>query len=160
MIMRGYSMYFEDFTIGQVLKANNVKIDKEKILAFAKEYDPLPIHLDEEHARQTGFGGLIAPGVMSLMLVWAEYAKMNIWGDALVAGKQTCITWFAPVYAGDILHGSASVTGKRRKKNNTGVLEIMVEIFNQNGILVITDISKLVIRCRDQAESDVNKKSP
>jgi acyl dehydratase len=147
-------MYFEEFNVGQVFRVEGVKIDKEKIFAFAREYDPLPIHLDEEYAKNTCFGRLIAPGIMSFMLVWTEYVKMNIWTDALVAGKRTSITWLSPVYSGDTLRGVSTVTGKRPGKNNKGTLEIKVEVYNQNDVLVISDTSELVVRCRDKTEPD------
>lgn len=140
-------MYFEDFEIGQEFKVENIKITREKILSFAKDYDPLPIHLNEEYARTTGFGGLIAPGVMSFMLVWAEYVKLNIWGDALVAGRRTDITWHSPVYVGDVLRGVSTVSGKT-KKNTTGTLEVTVHIYNQNDQLVISNVSELVLKLR------------
>lgn len=140
-------MYFEDFEIGQEFKVENIKITREKILSFAKDYDPLPIHLNEEYARTTDFGGLIAPGVMSFMLVWAEYVKLNIWGDALVAGRRTDITWHSPVYVGDVLRGVSTVSGKT-KKNTTGTLEVTVHIYNQNDQLVISNVSELVLKLR------------
>ncbi len=140
-------MYFEYFEIGQEFKVENVKITKERIISFAEHYDPLPLHLDEEYAKRTGFGGLIAPGVMSFMLVWAEYVKLNIWGDALVAGKRTSITWHSPVYAGDVLRGVSTISGMR-EKNTTGTLEVTVHIYNQNDKLVISDVSELVLRLR------------
>ncbi|MBQ3065582.1 MAG: dehydratase, partial [Clostridia bacterium] len=43
------------------------------MIAFAQEYDPIPLHTDEEYAKASPFGGLIAPGVMSFMSVWAKY---------------------------------------------------------------------------------------
>ncbi|NLL38254.1 MAG: hypothetical protein GX254_01520 [Clostridiales bacterium] len=146
-----YYMYFEDFEIGQEFRVENVKITKERILSFAADYDPLPIHLDEEYAKTTGFGGLIAPGVMSFMLVWAEYVRLNIWGEALVAGKRTDITWHCPVYAGDVLRSVATISDKR-KKNTTGTLEVTVHVYNQNDQLVISDVSELVLKCRHKNE--------
>ena len=85
-------------------------IRKEKMLAFARDYDPLPLHTDEEYAKTTRFGGLIAPGVMSFMTVWAKYIEVDIIGDALIAGKSTHIEWLRPVYPGDILKGEAVIT--------------------------------------------------
>lgn len=138
-------MYFEDFEIGQEFRVENVIIDKEKIFSFAREYDPLPLHLDEEYAKTTEFGGLIAPGVMSFMLIWAEYVKLNLWEDALVAGKSTSVTWHSPVYPGDVLRGVARISRKTKKKT-TGIIEVTVEVYNQHDKLVITDVSELVLR--------------
>ena len=60
-------MYFEDIAFHTTVSVPGVTIEKEKMLAFAREYDPCPLHVDEAYARSTHFGDLIAPGVMSLM---------------------------------------------------------------------------------------------
>jgi acyl dehydratase len=39
-----------------------VRVDKEEIIAFARKYDPQPFHLDEEAARDSIFGQLVASG--------------------------------------------------------------------------------------------------
>ena len=44
-------------------------IKKEKMLDFACDYDHVPLHTDEEYAKTTPFGKLIALGVMSFMSV-------------------------------------------------------------------------------------------
>jgi acyl dehydratase len=55
--------YFEDFAVGQVFKpTGRVRIEKEDIIAFAQKYDPQPFHLDEEAARHSMFGRLVASG--------------------------------------------------------------------------------------------------
>ena len=68
-------MYFEDIAFHATVSVPGVTIEKEKMLAFAHEYDPCPLHVDEAYARSTHFGGLIAPGVMSFMTVWAKYLE-------------------------------------------------------------------------------------
>ena len=53
--------YFEDFAVGQVFKpSGRVRIEKEDIVAFAQKFDPQPFHLDEEAARHSMFGRLVA----------------------------------------------------------------------------------------------------
>jgi acyl dehydratase len=55
--------YFEDFVVGQVLKpSGRARVEKEEIVAFAKQYDPQPFHLDEEAGRKSIFGRLVASG--------------------------------------------------------------------------------------------------
>lgn len=141
-------MYFEDCKIGDRYELPPVTITTEKIESFAREYDPLKIHTDEEHAKSTRFGGIIAPGVMSFMSVWAEFVKLDIWGEEIVAGKSTIIEWHAPVYPGDILEGIVVVTALEEGKA-TGTVEVTVEIFNQSGAKVITDKTLTVIKKRE-----------
>ena len=90
-------------------------------MQFAREYDNIPLHTDEEYARNTHFARLIAPGVMSFMSVWAKYIEVDFFKEAMLAGKSTKIEWLKPVYADDVLYGIATITGlgksdKRRKR--------------------------------------------
>jgi acyl dehydratase len=140
-------MYFEEFELGQCFTVENVAIEEEKIISFAQTYDPLPIHLDEAFARSTKLRRTIAPGVMSFMLVWAEFVKLNIWRDTMIAGKFTKIEWFAPVFAGDVLRGEAVVT-KLAPKQNKGEVEIHFRIFNQHDVEVIQDTTNLYAKMR------------
>ena len=51
-------MYFEELEIGMTVDIEPVVIKKEKMMAFAHDYDPLPLHTDEEYAKTTPFGQL------------------------------------------------------------------------------------------------------
>lgn len=142
-------MYFEEFEAGQEYRLNPVHITKEEMLSFASKYDPLPLHMDEKYAETTRFGRLVAPGVMSFMKVWAELVKLGIWGERVVAGRSTKIEWLAPVYADDVLTGKAYVTELIPGKSRTGTVITTVDIYNQEGVHVIRDITETVVRKRD-----------
>ena len=70
-------MYFDDLKIGMTVDTAPAVIQKEKMVAFARDYDNIPLHTDEEYAKTTPFGKLIAPGVMSFMSVWAKYLEVD-----------------------------------------------------------------------------------
>ena len=70
-------MYFDELKLGMTVDTDPVVIKKEKMIAFAHDYDNIPLHTDEEYAKNTPFGKLIAPGVMSFMSVWAKYLKLT-----------------------------------------------------------------------------------
>ena len=143
-------MYFDDLEIGMTVEIAPAVIKKEKMMDFAREYDNIPLHTDEEYAKATPFGGLIAPGVMSFMSVWARYLEVNFFGDSLLAGKSTKIEWLKPVFADDVLAGRATVTNlvKRSKKN--GLVEISIEAWNQKGELVLTNVTEAIVRCKTE----------
>ena len=44
-------MYFEEFEIGIQFNIDNVAIDKNDMLDFAEKYDCIPLHTDEEYAK-------------------------------------------------------------------------------------------------------------
>jgi acyl dehydratase len=141
-------MYFDDLKVGMSADLDPVTIDKDKMIAFAKEYDNIPLHTDEEYAKTTPFKGLIAPGVMSFMAVWASYLKVDYFGEELLAGKSTKMELFKPVYPGDVLTGKASITNLVKRNERNGLTELTIDIYNQNGDLVLKDVKESVVKCR------------
>lgn len=123
-------------------------IEKEKMIDFALTYDNLPLHTDEEYAKTTPFGKLIAPGVMSFMSVWAKYLEVDFFGTELLAGKSTKIEWIKPVYADDVLTGKAEVTNLIKRNSKNGLVEITIKAYNQNGELVLTDVTEAIVKCK------------
>ena len=143
-------MYFEEIPLHWSRELKPVVMEKEKMMAFARDYDPLPLHLDEEYAKTTMFKGLIAPGVMSFMTMWANYLEHDIVGEQLIAGKSTKIEWHKPVYPGDVLTGRAEVTALTRRNAKNGIAEISIWVYNQHGDLVLTDVTESVVKCKPQ----------
>ena len=142
-------MYFEDFKIGMTVDTAPAVIEKEKMLDFARLYDNIPLHTDEKYAKTTCFGALIAPGVMSFMSVWAKYLEVDFFGRELLAGKSTKIEWIKPVYANDVLSGKATITNAVKRNSKNGLVEITIEAYNQNGELVLKDITEAIVKCRN-----------
>ena len=123
-------------------------IEKEKMLSFARDYDNIPLHTDEEYARKMPFGKLIAPGVMSFMSVWAKYLEVDFFGEELLAGRSTKIEWLKPVFADDVLTGKATVTKTVKRNSKNGLAEITIEAYNQKGELVLTDVTEAIVKCK------------
>ena len=146
-------MYFGELKLGMTVETAPVLIDKEKMLAFAREYDPIPLHTDEEYAKTTPFGRLIAPGVMSFMAVWAKYLEVDFFGGEFLAGKSTKIEWVKPVFAGDVLTGKASITKLVKRNERNGLAEISLQVYNQNGDLVLTDVTEAIVKSRVTVQS-------
>ncbi len=142
-------MYFEEMKIGTVVEIPPATIEKEKMMAFAYEYDNIPLHTDEEYAKTTHFGKLIAPGVMSFMSVWAKYLEVDFFGEELIAGKSTKIEWLMPVYAEDVLTGKATITKLTRRNKKNGIVEITIEAYNQYGEPVLTDVTEAIVKCKE-----------
>ena len=141
-------MYFEELKCGMTVDIKPAVIRKEKMLAFAHDYDNVPLHTDEEYAKNTPFGKLIAPGVMSFMSVWAKYLEVDFFGEALLAGKSTKIEWLKPVFADDVLMGRATITNLVKRNAKNGLVEVSIEAYNQNGELVLTDVTEAIVKCK------------
>jgi acyl dehydratase len=133
--------YLEDFAVGQVMEFPPRTVSEDEIIAFARDYDPQPFHLDKEAARQSLFGGLCASGwhtagLMMRMLVdnmIGKYASMGSPGvDQL--------RWVKPVFPGDTLHLRGEVVDVKpsRSKPDRGVITSRYEMKNQRGETVLT----------------------
>ena len=139
-------MFFDEMKLGMTVEIPPVLIEKEKMLAFARDYDNIPIHTDEEYAKTTHFGKLIAPGVMSFLAVWANYLEVDFFGEELLAGKSTNIEWMKPVFADDVLSGRATITKLEKRNEKNGLAAVTFEVYNQNGELVLTDVTEAVVK--------------
>lgn len=142
-------MYFNELKVGTSVETPPAVIEKEKMMDFARLYDNIPLHTDEEYAKTTPFGALIAPGVMTFMSVWVKFLEVGFFkGDEFLAGKSTKIEWLKPVYAGDVLTGKATITALTRRNAKNGIVEVTVEAYNQKGDLVLTDVTEAIVKIK------------
>lgn len=139
-------MYLEDIKLNSEITVDNIVIEKEEMLDFAKKYNPVKIHTDEDFAKLTRFGELIAPGMLSFLSVWSQYAEMDFAGEELIAGKSTAVEWLKPVFAGDVLRGVAKVTGLSFRNERNGVMTVTIDVFNQKDEKVLTSVVESVVK--------------
>ena len=139
-------MYLDDLKLNEEFDVPEVVIEKNQMIEFAKLYDPIPLHCDEEYAKTTKFGKLIAPGVMSYLAVWAKFMENDIFGDELIAGKSTKIEWFKPVFADDTLTGKATLTNITRRNPYNGIAEVTLDVFNADGEKVLSSITEAIVK--------------
>ena len=142
-------MCFDQLKLGMTVDIAPAVIEKEKMIAFAREYDNIPLHVDEEYAKNTPFEKLIAPGVMSFMSVWAKYLEVDFFGKELLAGKSTKIEWLKPVFADDVLSGKATITNLVKRSEKNGLVEISIDVTNQNGELVLKNVTEAIVKCKN-----------
>ena len=107
--------YLDDFASGEVIdSAEEYEMTPERISAFATEFDPQPIHLDPEMARESLFGGIIASGWHSLSVTMRLMVRSNIFEGAPVVGVGIQnLRYLKPVRAGDRLRARAEVLETR-----------------------------------------------
>ena len=87
---------------------------------------------------------------MSFMSVWAKYLEIDFIGEELLAGKSTKIEWIKPVFAGDVLTGKATITKLVKRKSRNGLAEITIDVYNQNGNLVLKDVTEAIVKCKPE----------
>lgn len=141
-------MYFEELKVGMSVDIPPVTIEREKMLEFAYNYDYIPLHTDEEYAKKTHFGKLIAPGMMSFASVWAKYLEVDFFGEGILAGKAVKIEWLKPVFIDDVLSAKATITALTPRNAKNGIAEITVEAFNQNGEKVFESVGETVVKIK------------
>jgi len=146
--------FFEDFEPGQVYELGSRSVTEADIVAFASEWDPQPFHIDPEAATKSVFGGLIASG-------WHTGALwMRLYVDSLLGGSASQgspgleeLRWLAPVRPGDTLHGSLTVLETRpsERRPDRGTVRIRGEMVNQEGVIVLSMVSRGHFSRRDGA---------
>ena len=139
-------MYFDELILGHEFDIPPAVIDKQQMIDFAKLYDNIPLHTDEEYAKTTHFGQLIAPGMMSFMAVWAKYLEVDLFGDDLLAGKSSKVEWFKPVFAGDVLTGKGVISKLTPRSEKNGTAEITITVTNQHGEVVLSNVTEAVVK--------------
>ena len=142
-------MYFDDLKLGMSVEIAPAVIEKQKMMEFAYLYDNIPLHTDEEYAKASPFGQLIAPGVMSFMSVWARYLEADFFGKELLAGKSTKIEWHKPVYAEDVLGGRAEITNLAKRNARNGLVEVTIEAYNQKDEHILSNVTEAIVKCRE-----------
>ena len=143
-------MYLDELNTNMEFDLPEVVVSKERMIEFAKLYDPFPLHHDEEFAGKTRFGRLVAPGVMSFMSVWARYLEVDFFGKELLAGKSTKIAWHKPVYAEDVLRGRAEITNLVKRNARNGLVEITIEAYNQKDAHILSNVTEAIVKCRER----------
>ena len=73
---------------------------------------------------------------------------MDLAGDELLAGKSTKIEWFKPVFADDTLTSTCTVSRLTKRNEKNGIVELTFEVLNQNGELVLTDVTEMIVKCK------------
>ncbi len=146
------TIYFEDFVVGAIHEMGRRLVDRDEVVAFAQAFDPQPFHVDEEAARSSSFGGLIASGwhtcAMVMRMMCDDYLL-----DAASLGSPGVdnIRWLAPVRPGDTIRAVRTVLEARvsKSKPGLGLVKSRWEVFNQNNEPVMTMEGMGMFACRN-----------
>jgi acyl dehydratase len=148
--------FWEDFTPGRVFDHGPRLLPRDEMMAFAAEFDPQPMHLDEAAARGTMLGGLSASGWYLCCIL------MRMCVDAVVGGSTSMgapgvdeVIWLLPVRPDDALSLRATVLDTRasRSRPDMGFVRFEFELFNAKGPRVMTLTTSLMMGRREQAAS-------
>ena len=136
-----FKHYWEDFHVGSVREFGQMPVSREAVLAFARQFDPQPFHLDDDAAEASLFGQLSASGwhtcAMTMRMMCDDYLL-----DAASLGSPGIdhLRWLKPVCPGDTLSVRLTVLEARPMNSRPGVglVRSLWEVLNQHRDPVLT----------------------
>ncbi len=144
--------HYEHLRVGETVPLGKVTVTREMIIAFAREFDPFPFHLDEAAAKASLLGGLAASGwqTAALSLKLLDEAFLNTIASMGGLGFSD-LKWRKPVMVGDTITGTVTLAALRRSRHHPerGILTIDFDIRNQRAEQVMTLRLANLIEVRD-----------
>ena len=147
--------YFEDFRVGDTLELGTYEFTTENIVAFAREYDPQPMHTDPEAGRLSIYGGLIASGwhtagAYMRLLVTSTMAHT----ESLGSPGLDRLRWLRPVRPGDVLSARFTILETRASESrpDRGIVRSRGEMVNSAGEVVMDVEAVNFFRRRPQGD--------
>ena len=137
------NIYFEDLRVGEFFWGDEVIVDPGEMLAYGKQNDPWPIHIDEDAAASSPFDGIIASGGYSITLMYrsligAYNTPERRW--QFLGGFDWKLKFENPVRAGDRLRARLSVDKMTpSRKIGRGIVNSTIDVFNQDELTVLSN---------------------
>jgi acyl dehydratase len=148
------TLTFEDFPPGRLGIFGPRHVRREDILAFAAEFDPQPMHLDEEAAKRSMLNGLSGSGwhLCSLMMRMMYDGFLGRTASMGSPGVHE-VRWLAPLRPGDDLLLDVEVTEARvsRSRPESGIVTLKSVVRNAGGEALCEMISPIIVRRREVA---------
>ncbi|NEU31397.1 MaoC family dehydratase [bacterium LRH843] len=124
------------------------KIDKEEIKKFALAIgEPLPIYIDEQFAKQSKHGRILAPPTFPRTLDFGEIKGMKLPSAGLIHGEQM-YQYTRPLYEGEIIHGQCQLLACEKKQSRNGTM-LLIKLkqtgFDEDENEIFTSIRTLIM---------------
>ena len=150
-IAAGGLLYHEDLEVGRPYLSPRRTVTAEEIIRFGRAWDPQPIHVDPEAARNSLVGGLCASGyhtcvIMMRLVCDAVLNRVASLGSPGVdEGK-----WLKPLRPGDQVRCSYLIEHKRvlASRPDVGVAKVMVELIDGNDQVIANWVTNQLTRLR------------
>lgn len=149
-------MYFDDFAVGQRHTSGTLKINLKAIRDFARQFDPQPFHLNEEAAKHSMFGQIVASGwhTAAVTMRLIVDSTMDVSGGKIGLGGD--ITWPKPTYPGDVLTVVSEIIDVRGSESrpSIGIVTVRYTTLNQNDEAVQVATMKMIVPRRSGARAN------
>lgn len=154
-------LYWEDFEVGSERNFGSHVVTEQEVLAFGREFDPQPFHIDAAAAAASPFAGLVASGWQTggwCMRMLVD----NLLNDSTSMGSPglESLRWKHPVRPGDRLRVRGTVLARRasRSRPEMGLVKSEFAVYNQNDTCVMTMLTTIMFgrrpdSCRTQVET-------
>ena len=132
--------WFDDLSVGMRFKSAEVEITEADIKRFAAEFDPQPMHLDDDAAKKTLFKGLAASGWHTAAIAMNLSVQIRPFGPHPLIGMGVDgLRWTRPVRPNDRLHLEGEVMSLTPSKTKPqGIALVKWTLVNQSGEEVYT----------------------
>ena len=149
------SGYFEDIEVGDSRKAGPYFVSKAEIIQFAKQYDPRPLHIDEEAAARSVFAGLSASAAHTFAIFILLTNKYQPPFRALAGLGYDELRLPNAVRPGDDLYLESTALEKRelKSKPDRGILRSQFHLRNQKGETVLQCFGSVLVAKRPDAKA-------
>lgn len=144
-------LYLEDLNVGDRFGSDTFDVTAESIIAFARDFDPQPFHLDLAAAKRSVFEELVASGWHTA----AMSMKLFVTGELRLAGGSVGLgvdelRWPRPVKPGDTLRLETEILDVRpsQSKPDRGIIRIRNVTTNQHDQVVQTFVASVLVRRR------------
>ncbi len=146
--------WFEDFTPGWTFENGPRTLTAAEIVAFAREWDPQSYHTDEERARESPYGGLIASGWQTASVAMRLMCDGYLLETSCVGSPGIDeLRFLKPVRPGDALRFRSTVieAAPSNTKPNRGTVTFRWEVINQRGEVTLSMVGKQLFLRRTDA---------
>ena len=146
------TLTFDDFRPGRFGTFGPRHVTREEILAFAAEFDPQPMHLDEEAASCSMLKGLSGSGWHLCSIVMRMMFDGFIGNTASLGSPGVNeMRWLAPLRPGDDLMLDVDVVEARisRSRPETGIVAFKCAVRNAADQALCVMVSPIMVRRRD-----------
>ena len=151
------NLYFEDAEIGTSCAAGAYLVTKNEIIQFAKQYDPVPRHIDEEAAARSVFGGLTASSAHTFSIFILLTTRLQPRLHVLAAMGWDELRLPNAVRPGDELDLGTTVLEMResKSKSDRGIVRSRVLLRNQRRETVLECIGTVLVARRPEANAPI-----
>ena len=144
-------LYLEDISVAERFLSDAHGVTEEEIIAFAKQFDPQPFHLDREAATASVFGGLSASGWHTAALAMRLFmtGPLQFAGGAIGLGVDE-LRWPTAVRPNNTIQLETEILETRlsRSKSGFGIVRVRNIARNQKGEVVLSYSAHALVQSR------------